>query len=71
MSAEAGALHTYATHKTPAVKTWLASHPRFHLHFTPSSASWLNLVEGWFGERKKLQCGTHRSVCALNTDIRA
>src|SRR5216683_6117460 len=39
----------YGTHKHPAVKQWLAAHPRFHLHFTPTSASWLNLVERWFG----------------------
>ena len=38
----------YGTHKHPAVKQWLAAHPRFHLHFTPTSASWLNLVERWF-----------------------
>ena len=38
----------YGTHKHPAVKRWLAAHPRFHLHFTPTSASWLNLVERWF-----------------------
>jgi hypothetical protein len=38
----------YSTHKHPAVKTWLAAHQRFHLHFTPTSASWLNLVERWF-----------------------
>jgi transposase len=40
----------YATHKTPAIKTWLAAHPRFQLHFTPTSGSWLNLVERWFAE---------------------
>lgn len=39
----------YGTHKHPKVKQWLADHPRFHLHFTPTSASWLNLVERWFG----------------------
>jgi hypothetical protein len=38
----------YATHKHPAVKTWLAKHPRFHMHFTPTSASWLNMVERFF-----------------------
>ena len=65
-------LDNYATHKTPAVKRWLAAHPRFVLHFTPTSASWLNLVERWFGEltTKKLKRGTHRTVRALNTDIR-
>ena len=39
----------YGTHKHPAVKEWLDAHPRFHLHFTPTSSSWLNLVERWFG----------------------
>jgi transposase len=65
-------LDNASTHKTPAIKRWLAAHPRFVLHFTPTSSSWLNLVERWFGEltTKKLQRGTHRSVRALNTDIR-
>jgi transposase len=65
-------LDNASTHKTPAVKRWLLAHPRFVLHFTPTSSSWLNLVERWFGEltTKKLQRGTHRSVRALNTDIR-
>jgi transposase len=66
-------LDNASTHKTPAVKRWLAAHPRFVLHFTPTSSSWLNLVERWFGEltTKKLQRGTHRSVRQLNADIRA
>ena len=66
-------LDNASTHKTPAVRRWLAAHPRFVLHFTPTSSSWLNLVERWFGEltTKKLQRGTHRSVRALNADIRA
>jgi transposase len=66
-------LDNASTHKTPAVKRWLAAHPRFVLHFTPTSSSWLNLIERWFGEltTKKLHRGTHRSVRALNTDIRA
>jgi transposase len=65
-------LDNYATHKTPQIKRWLAAHPRFHLHFTPTSASWLNLVERLFAEltTKKLRRGTHRSVRALNSDIR-
>jgi transposase len=65
-------LDNYATHKTPAIKRWLLAHPRFVLHFTPTGASWLNLVERWFGEltRRKLKRGTHRSVRELNTDIR-
>jgi transposase len=41
-------IDNYATHKTPAIKRWLLRHPRFHLHFTPTGASWLNLVERWF-----------------------
>jgi transposase len=66
-------LDNASTHKTPAVKRWLAAHPRFVLHFTPTSSSWLNLVERWFGEltTKKLRRGTHRSVRELNADIRA
>jgi len=65
-------LDNYATHKTPAIKRWLAAHPRFHLHFTPTGSSWLNLVERWFGEltERKLRRGTHRSVRELNHDIR-
>ena len=66
-------LDNSSTHKTPAIKKWLLAHPRFVLHFTPTSSSWLNLVERWFGEltTKKLRRGTHRSTRALNTDIRA
>jgi len=66
-------LDNASTHKTPAIKKWLLAHPRFVLHFTPTSSSWMNLVERWFGEltTKKLRRGTHRSVRALNTDIRA
>ncbi|MET9512777.1 IS630 family transposase, partial [Streptomyces flavidovirens] len=65
-------LDNYVTHKTPAVKQWLLAHPRFHLHFTPTSSSWLNLVERWFAEltQKKLKRGVHRSVQALERDIR-
>jgi transposase len=63
----------YATHKTPAIKTWLAAHPRFTLHFTPTSGSWLNLVERWFGEltTRKLRRSTHHSVKELETDVEA
>ncbi|MDX8056785.1 IS630 family transposase [Lentzea sp. BCCO 10_0798] len=62
-----------STHKTPVIKRWLAAHPRFAVHFTPTSSSWLNLVERWFSEltTKKLQRGSHTSVRALNRDIRA
>ena len=64
-------LDNYSTHKTPAIKRWLAAHPRFHMHFTPTGASWINLVERWFGEltARKLRRGVHRSVAELNTDI--
>ena len=66
-------LDNSSTHKTPAIQRWLTAHPRFVLHFTPSSSSWLNLVERWFAEltSKKLRRGAHRSVRQLNTDIRA
>ncbi len=54
----------YATHKTAAIATWLAAHPRFHMHFTPTSSSWLNQVERWFGllTDKQLRRGAHKSV---------
>jgi len=66
-------LDNSSTHKTPKIKRWLAKHPRFVLHFTPTSSSWLNLVERWFGEltTKLLRRGAHPSVRALNKDIRA
>ncbi len=65
-------LENSSTHKTPAIGRWLLAHPRFVLHFTPTSSSWLNLVERWFSEltTKKLRRGTHRSVRQLNADIR-
>jgi len=65
-------LDNASTHKTPAIKKWLLAHPRFVLHFTPTSSSWLNLVERWFAEltTKKLRPGSHRSVRQLNADIR-
>ena len=66
-------LDNASTHKTPAIQKWLAGHPRFVLHFTPTSSSWLNLVERWFAEltTKKLRRAAHRSVRDLNSDIRA
>ena len=66
-------LDNSSTHKTPAIEQWLIAHPRFVLHFTPTSSSWLNLVERWFAEltTKKLRRGAHRSVRELNADIRA
>ncbi len=65
-------LDNYATHKTPAIKRWLLRHPRFHLHFTPTGASWLNLVERWFAEltTKKIKRGAHTNVPNLERDIR-
>ena len=66
-------LDNSSTHKTPKIKRWLAKHPRFVLHFTPTSSSWINLVERWFGEltTKLLRRGAHPTVRALNADIRA
>ena len=62
----------YGAHKTAAVKAWLAKHPRFHLHFTPTSASWLNLVERFFAEitRKRIRRGAFASVADLEAAIR-
>jgi transposase len=62
----------YATHKTDTIQRWLTAHPRFHLHFVPTSSSWLNQVERWFAEltTKLLQRGVHTSVQALEADIR-
>jgi transposase len=61
----------YGTHKHPAVKHWLAAHPRFHLHFTPTSASWLNLVERWFGliTSQAIRRGSFPSVARLEHAI--
>lgn len=63
----------YATHKHPTVKTWLEKHPRFHMHFTPTYSSWINQVERLFAEvtRDLLQRSDHRSVQALEKDLRA
>jgi transposase len=63
----------YATHKTPAIKAWLGRHPRVHLHFVPTGSSWLNQVERWFGflTDQMIRRGAHKSVQALETDIRA
>jgi len=60
-------LDNYATHKHPKVKSWLAKHPRFHLHFTPTSASWLNMVERFFRDltTKRLRRGVFHSVPEL------
>jgi transposase len=63
----------YGTHKSPAIKSWLAAHPRFHMHFTPTYSSWLNQVERWFAylTADLLIRGDHRSVQALEADLRA
>ena len=63
----------YGTHKTPAIKAWLAKHPRVHMHFTPTGSSWINQVERWFGflTDQMIRRGAHRSVQALEADIRA
>jgi transposase len=62
----------YATHNTPEIKTWLARHPRFHVHFTPTGSSWMNQVERWFGllTDKLIRRGVHTSVQALENDIK-
>ena len=66
-------MDNYATHKTPKIKTWLARRPHYHVHFTPTSSSWINQVERWFAEltRKRLRRGVHTSVRQLEADIRA
>lgn len=60
------------THKTPKVRSWFARHPRFHVHFTPTSASWINQVERWFAAltEKQIRRGTHRSTRQLEQAIR-
>ena len=63
----------YGTHKHPRVMSWVQRHPRFHLHFTPTSSSWLNLIERWFREitDKRIRRGTFRNVRALTSAIKA
>jgi transposase len=63
----------YTTHKHPSIQRWLAAHPRFHMHFTPTYSSWLNQVERWFGllTDQRLRRGVHRTLRALENDIRA
>jgi transposase len=65
-------LDNSSTHKTPSIQRWLVRHPRFHMHFTPTYSSWLNLVERWFAEltTKWIKRGTHRSVRNLTASIR-
>jgi transposase len=66
-------LDNYSTHKHENVKKWLAKHPRFHLHFTPTSSSWMNLIERWFGKftEKAIRRGVFRSVPELIAAIEA
>jgi transposase len=65
-------MDNYATHKKAEVRDWLAANPRIHVHFTPTSASWMNLVEVWFGiiERQAIHRGTFRNVRELTAKIR-
>ncbi len=65
-------LDHYGTHKTQLIRDWLVKRPRFHLHFTPTSASWLNLVERWFAllTEKQFRRGVHRSTKELETAIK-
>jgi len=65
-------MDNYATHKTPAIRRWLAKRPRFHVHFTPTSASWINLVERWFATltAKQIRRGTFRSTLQLEATIK-
>ena len=66
-------LDNLSAHKSPPIKRWLKRHPRFHFHFTPTSSSWLNLVERWFGEitRKRIRRGVFKSVPELIAAIEA
>jgi transposase len=65
-------LDNYGTHKTATIRNWFAKRPRFHPHFTPTSASWINLVERWFAAltEKQIRRGVHRSVRELETAIK-
>ena len=66
-------MDNYGTHKTPTIKAWFARHPRYHLHFTPTSASWLNQVERWFAilSQRQIKRGSHRSTLELEKAIRS
>ena len=61
------------THKTPAIRNWLALHPRFHLHLTPTGSSWINQVERWFGllMEQLIRRGVHTRVADLENDVPA
>jgi len=64
-------MDNYATHKHAKVRAWLAKRPRYHVHFTPTSASWMNLVERWFGiiSQRAIKRGSFRNVTALINTI--
>jgi transposase len=66
-------MDNYATHKTASIKNWLMRRPRYHVHFTPTSASWINQVERWFAELtcKQLRHGVHTSTAQLEADIKS
>jgi transposase len=65
-------LDNYGTHKTPSIQRWLLRHPRYHLHFTPTGSSWINLVERWFATltERQLRRGAHRSTRELEAALR-
>jgi hypothetical protein len=71
-----GSLHlivdNYGTHKHPKVQKWLKRHPRFHMHFIPTSSSWVNMVERWFAEisRKRIRRGSFKNVKELISTIK-
>jgi transposase len=64
-------MDNYATHKTPLIRNWLAKRPRWHVHLTPTSSSWLNQVERFFAliTERKIRRGIYRSVAALRAEI--
>ena len=65
-------MDNYGTHKTAMIRNWFAQRPRFHVHFTPTYGSWINLVERWFAEitKQRIRRGVFRSVRELETAIR-
>ena len=65
-------LDNYSTHKTPAVRRWLARHPRFHVHYTPTYTSWINLVESWFAvlTNRRIRRGSFRSTRQLEAEVK-
>ena len=64
-------LDNYSTHKTPLVRRWIARHPRFHVHFTPTYSSWINLVESWFAilTNRRLRRSSFRSTRQLEREV--